>query len=112
MRPVEFWGLLSMAFVTWFTWFEATRKNQGSGQTKRMSLVEAWANIVLGFSVNLVGNIVIIPMMTDGHGATLAGNFWGGWIFTTVSLVRQYSIRRFFSNHIHRFAAWVTSRFA
>lgn len=106
MSTLEFLGLVSMAFVVWFTWNEARAKEQGDGQSKRMSLAEAWTNIVIGFSINFVANHWLIPMMSGVQLPNMA-NFWGGWVYTTISMLRQYAIRRFFNSHIRRFILWM-----
>ncbi|HYF16314.1 MAG TPA: hypothetical protein VEA40_00495 [Ramlibacter sp.] len=111
MNTLTFLGLSSMVFVVWFTWREATAKDQGDEQTKRMSLIEAWSNVCIGFTINFVANLWLLPLMTSGQ-LTHASNFWGGWVYTTISMLRQYTIRRFFNSHIRRFAAWVARRFA
>lgn len=108
---LELLGLASMAFVLWFTWYEATRRAAGPGQSKGMSLLEAWVNIAIGFTINFVANFWLIPLMT-GVELPHAANFWGGWVYTTISLLRQYTIRRFFNSHIHRFTEWAVRRFA
>lgn len=97
-------GLASMVFVAGFT-FRTAR----AGADPRAAIIEAWFNIVVGFTVNFVANLWLIPLMTGvelPHGA----NFWGGWIYTTISIVRQYAIRRWF--HIHDVAARVAARLA
>lgn len=93
-------GLLSFAFVVIFT-VRAYANNTGSGQTARGAIVEAWANISIGFAVNFVVNLWIIPLMVDGNHITAAANWWGGWIYTAISIVRQYAIRRWFAARIH-----------
>jgi hypothetical protein len=108
---LEVLGLLSMVFVVWFT-AQAFRSGtpNGQGQSRRQSIIEAWVNIVIGFAINFAANIVLIPLMTGGHGVTLASNFWGGWVFTAISILRQYAIRRWFNSHIHEFAARAAER--
>jgi hypothetical protein len=95
MSPLTFLGLASMLFVVWFT-RRAYRDNTSLNgeQSRREAIVEAWLNIVIGFSCNFLLNLVLLPLMTQGGHVTLAGNWWGGWIFTVVSIVRQYIIRR------------------
>ncbi len=92
-------GLASMVFVAVFTWYNY-RNNTGAGQTPRWAIVESWVHIVVGFALNMGMNTVMIPLMTGGHGVTLSTNWWGGWCFTAVSLVRTYLIRRA-SNALH-----------
>jgi hypothetical protein len=88
-------GVTSALFVGWFTWYQITHTNQGKGQTRRDSMIEAWTNIAVGFSVNFVANIFFLPLV--GASFTLAENFWLGWIYTAVSVVRQYAIRRWYN---------------
>lgn len=109
MNHLTMLGLISMLFVLCFTWHEAATKDQGTGQLKRMSLIEAWTNIVIGFGINFVANLWVIPLMT-GLPLEHSANFWGGWIYTTISMLRQYILRRFFNAHIHRFVWWASSK--
>lgn len=106
MTTLSLLGFTSMLFVVWFTWHEAMKKDAGVGQSKRASLVEAWTNIVIGFSINFVANLWLIPLMT-GVALPHSANFWGGWIYTTISILRQYTIRRWFNQRIHLFATKV-----
>lgn len=65
-------------------------------QTKFGSFVEAWANIFVGFVINFLGNLFVWPLLgIHGVGARVA--FLGGVIFTVISLVRQYILRRYFN---------------
>lgn len=68
------------------------------GQTKRQSLIEAWINVLVGFGVNFVANLLILPLF--GLKISLLSNFYLGLCFTVVSVGRSYFIRRFF-NLIH-----------
>ena len=65
-------------------------------QTKLGSFVEAWANIAVGFSINYAANLVILPAF--GFTSLTAGkNFEIGCIYTGISLVRSFIIRRYFN---------------
>lgn len=64
-------------------------------QTKLGSFVEAWANIAVGFTINFVGNLLVWPLFGLRMGAKVA--FLGGVVFTVISLVRQYILRRYFN---------------
>jgi len=33
-----------------------------SGQTKLHSFIEAWANILIGFGINFVANLLVLPL--------------------------------------------------
>jgi hypothetical protein len=103
-------GLASMLFVVAFTWRACTGPDSGHGQSRRESIIEAWTNICIGFSLNYAANLFLLPMMTEGGHLTLVNNWWGGWVFTAISMIRQYAIRRFYNGR--RFAAWLASRIA
>ena len=64
-------------------------------QTKLGSITEAWANIVVGFSINYIANLLIFPIF--GMHISLRNNFFMGCIFTVISLVRSYVLRRWFN---------------
>jgi hypothetical protein len=65
-------------------------------QTKLGSLVEAWANIAVGFSVNFAANMLLLPLFGFTN-LTLGKNFVLGLLYTVISLVRQYVLRRWFN---------------
>lgn len=69
-------------------------------QTKKRSLNEAITNIVVGYLINLGMQIAVFPLFNI-H-ISLKHNLGIGAIFTIVSLIRSYVIRRFFnlSEHI------------
>jgi hypothetical protein len=63
-------------------------------QTRLMSLVEAVANVVVGYGVAVVTQILIFPVF--GLHTTLAQNLQMGAVFTVVSIARSYALRRLF----------------
>ena len=63
-------------------------------QSRLMSFVEALANVVLGYGVAVVTQILIFPVF--GLHATLAQNLSMGGIFTGISIVRSFLLRRAF----------------
>lgn len=65
-------------------------------QTILGSIVEGWVNIVIGFTINYCANLVILPMF-GFHTLTLGKNFVIGLLFTIVSIIRQFVIRRWFN---------------
>lgn len=71
-------------------------------QTKLGSLIEAFANIVIGFLINWIANITVLPWF--GFHVTGAQAFEIGLVFTVISVVRQYIIRRWFNAKLHRAA--------
>jgi len=69
-----------------------------TGQSKLGSFVEAWINVIIGFGVNFTANLIILPMF--GFAAlTLRNNLIIGIIYTVISVVRSYVVRRWF-NHL------------
>jgi len=64
-------------------------------QTKTGSLVEAAANILVGFSINWCANMVVLPAF--GMHVTGGTAFKIGIVFTVISLVRSYVLRRWFN---------------
>ena len=79
-------------------------------QTRLGSLIEVIINIVIGFSVNWVANIWILPL----YGFQITGGqaFSMGLIFTIISVVRSYIIRRYFNARLRAAANWSAGRVA
>jgi hypothetical protein len=73
-------------------------------QTKLGSWLEAWANIAVGFTINWIANLIVLPWF--GFDITPTAAFHMGLIFTVISLVRSYALRRLFNGirglHVHR----------
>jgi hypothetical protein len=69
-------------------------------QTKIGSLIESIINIIIGFSINFFGNIFILPLF--GFNVTNSQAFGIGLIFTAISLIRSYLIRRWFNGMVHK----------
>ena len=63
-------------------------------QSRAMSLVEAMANVVVGYGVAVVTQILIFPVL--GLHATLAQNLKMGLVFTGISIIRSFALRRLF----------------
>ena len=63
-------------------------------QSRFMSLVEAVANVIVGYGVAVVTQILIFPLF--GLHTTLAQNLKMGAVFTVVSIARSYLLRRMF----------------
>ena len=63
-------------------------------QSRAMSLVESVANVVVGYGVAVVTQLLIFPVF--GLHATLAQNLKLGLVFTVVSICRSYALRRLF----------------
>jgi hypothetical protein len=63
-------------------------------QSRWMSLVEAVTNVLVGYGVAVATQWTVFPLF--GLHATLQQNLLIGLIFTIVSLVRSYVLRRAF----------------
>lgn len=64
-------------------------------QSKLMSFIEAWANVLVGISISFISGIVIYKWM--GVHVTLMQNVEITAYFTAISLARSYLIRRWFN---------------
>lgn len=65
-------------------------------QSRLHSFIEAWANVLVGFLVGLISNIVVLPLF--GYKVTLTDAFGMSVVFTVISIVRSYMIRRWFNS--------------
>ena len=63
-------------------------------QSRLMSLVESVANVIFGYGVAVVTQILIFPVF--GLQTTLSQNLAMGGVFTFVSLARSFLLRRLF----------------
>ena len=79
-------------------------------QTRLGSLIEVLFNIAIGFAINWVANIYILPL----YGFQITGGqaFSMGLIFTIISVVRSYIVRRFFNARLHAAAQGLAGRVA
>jgi hypothetical protein len=59
-----------------------------------MSAVEAVTNVAVGFGVAVLTQAVVFPLF--GIHATMGEHLAIGGVFTVVSVVRSYALRRFF----------------
>ena len=63
-------------------------------QSRLMSLAESVANVIVGYGVAVVTQILIFPVF--GLQPTLGQNLAMGGAFTIVSLARSFLLRRLF----------------
>lgn len=68
-------------------------------QTSRQSAIESAASTAIGFGIAYVASLIVLPLF--GFPVSHGQNFWITVIFTAISLVRGYFVRRLF-NHLHR----------
>jgi len=64
-------------------------------QTKTLSLIEAIANTAIGWAVAALTTVLVLPLF--GYDVSEADALGISLIFTAVSLVRGYFLRRFFN---------------
>ena len=63
-------------------------------QSRLMSMVELLANVLVGYVVAVVTQMAVFPLF--GLAVTVTENLLIGLIFTAVSIVRSYALRRGF----------------
>ena len=63
-------------------------------QSRLMSLVESLANVLVGYGVAVATQMLVFPLF--GLAVTVTENLLIGLIFTVVSIVRSYALRRGF----------------
>jgi hypothetical protein len=68
-----------------------------------MSAFEAVTNVAVGFSIAVLTQATVFPLF--GIHATMGEHFAIGGVFTVVSVVRSYALRRFFEHMRVRSAA-------
>lgn len=71
-------------------------------QTRLESLIEAIINVLIGFWINFTANLLILPAM-GFTSLTVKQNFAIGIIYTGISIVRSYAIRRWAQDHLRAF---------
>lgn len=67
-------------------------------QSRRGSAIESAINVGIGYGVSVVANILVLPMF--GMYPSLADSLAIGLVFTVISLVRSYVIRRMGNRYI------------
>ena len=65
-------------------------------QSRAMSLVESLANVIVGYGVAVVTQVLIFP--TFGVHVTLAQNLMISAAFTVMSICRSFALRRLFES--------------
>ena len=79
-------------------------------QTKLGSLIEVSINIFIGFWINFFANILILPMF-GFHSLTIQNNLIIGIIYTVISVIRSYVIRRWFNARLHQASLMLADTF-
>lgn len=77
-------------------------------QTRLQSLIEAGINILIGYVVSVVAQVIMFPKF--GIYVSLSTNMWIVFWFTVISLVRSYIIRRWFNARLKAAATSMAAR--
>ena len=64
-------------------------------QSRLQSLIEAWANTLIGYAINIGVQLIVYPLY--GATFTFSQNIQIGLIFMAVSIARSYVLRRAFN---------------
>jgi hypothetical protein len=67
-----------------------------SGQSRTMSFVESITNVLFGFLLAMLTQITLFPMVDLQ--VSVADNLLIGMIFTAISIVRSFALRRLFES--------------
>jgi hypothetical protein len=73
---------------------DQTARREIDGQPRLMSLVESIANVVAGFGLAVLTQLAVLPWFDVR--LSMVENLIVGAIFTLVSIVRSYTLRRLF----------------
>ena len=64
-------------------------------QTKRQSLIETLTSVFVGWLIGVILNLTVLPLFD--YNITVVDSLWVSLIFTAVSVIRGYLIRRYFN---------------
>ena len=65
-------------------------------QSKRESMIETLTSVFVGWLIGVILNLTILPLFD--YNITVVDSLWVSLIFTVVSVVRGYIIRRWFNS--------------
>ena len=65
-------------------------------QTKKESMIESLTSTTIGIIIGIVLNLTILPIF--GYPVSLSDSLLISIIFTAVSVIRSYAIRRIFNS--------------
>lgn len=64
-------------------------------QSRTMSAAESATNVLVGYGIALATQVVVFDALQIP--VSFGQNLWIGMVFTAVSLIRSYLLRRFFN---------------
>ena len=65
-------------------------------QTKRQSLIETLTNVGIGWFISFIANMLVLPLF--GYNINLTDGVLISIIFTVISIIRGYVVRRWFNS--------------
>ena len=65
-------------------------------QTKKWSMIETLVSVGVGWLIGVILNLTILPLFD--YNITVVDSLWVSLIFTVVSVIRSYVIRRTFNS--------------
>ena len=65
-------------------------------QTKKQSAIESLTSTTIGIIIGIILNLTILPIF--GYPVSLSDSLWISLIFTAISVVRSYVVRRIFNS--------------
>ena len=65
-------------------------------QSKKQSLIESLTSTTIGIIIGIVLNLTILPVF--GYPVSVVDSLWISLIFTAISVVRSYAVRRIFNS--------------
>ena len=65
-------------------------------QSKRESMVETLTNVGIGWFISFIANMLVLPLF--GYNINLTDGVLISIIFTIISIVRGYVVRRWFNS--------------
>lgn len=65
-------------------------------QSKKESFIETLTSVFVGWLIGVILNMLVLPLFD--YNITVIDSLWVSLIFTVVSVIRGYIIRRFFNS--------------
>lgn len=65
-------------------------------QTKRQSLIETLTSVFVGWFISFITNMLVLPLF--GYNINLTDGVLISIIFTAISVIRGYVVRRWFNS--------------
>lgn len=65
-------------------------------QSKKQSLIETLISVFLGWLIGVILNLTVLPLFD--YNITVTDSLLVSLIFTAISVIRSYIIRRFFNS--------------